>query len=659
MFHSKILKTGILLLLIHQIGLAQKSDKIFMKINGENISLSEFENIYKKNNSVPTAEHKTIDEYIELFINYKLKVKEAEEMGLDTSKAFKNELAGYKKQLSQPYLIDTSVGESLIKEAHERIKYDVNASHILVRVGSEASPADTLKAYNRVMEYRKRLLKGEDFTKITEEAKKLNDKDLIIENLGYFTAFQMVYPFESAAYNTKPGQISNIVRTSFGYHVLKVADKRPSKGEIKVAHIMIKTGKADTPEQVKNAEVKANEIYQQLTAGEDFGKLAQMHSDDKSSASKGGELPMFGTGRMVPEFEEAAFALAKNGEFSKPIRTSYGWHIIKRLEKKEIGSYEEMKSDLKQRVQKDGRYSQSKSSLVNKLKAEYGVKPNLKNIDALLPLLDSNYFKGNFNTELAAKLDAKKTIFSIHDQKYSKKEETYTQTNFIEYLKKTAKKQNMPSDKKAYLQNALKKYQDETILKFEEDNLESKYPQYKMLSKEYRDGILLFDLMDKKVWSKAVNDTTGLKDFYEKNKPNYFFPERVKAEIYSCKDLAICNQTRKLVLEGEKTEGDILASINKDSQLNLKTEKNTYQKGDNEIVDKVQWKKGISEDVVLNNQYNFVVIQEILPPSQKSFNESRGLVTSEYQNYLESDWIKSLRNKYKVEVFRDVIAEIK
>ena len=348
----------------------KKNDPVILTVEKENVTLSEFEAVYNKNNNVSAnVEQKTPAEYMELFINYKLKVKEAEALGLDTVESYKQELQGYLKQLSDPYLVDKQYTEDMVREAYDRLQYDVKASHVLIRVEEDASPEDTLKAYKKITEIYNKAKAGADFGDLAIKNSEDPSAKQNRGELGYFTAFRMVYPFESAAYNTPVGSVSKPVRTSFGYHILKVEDKRPEIGEIRAAHIMVASKAGDGKDLQINAEKKINEIYERVLAGEDFGQLARMYSDDNGSKGRGGELPWFGSGRMVAEFENAAFALDSNGAISKPVRSQYGWHIIKRLDKKNIGSYEDEYKRLKSRVEKDRRGEGSKESLVKKIES--------------------------------------------------------------------------------------------------------------------------------------------------------------------------------------------------------------------------------------------------------------------------------------------------
>jgi peptidyl-prolyl cis-trans isomerase SurA len=632
---------------------AQKNeDAVLMTIGGNRVTVSEFENVYHKNNSKESVtDTKSLNEYVDLFVNFKLKVKEAEELGLDTAKAFKEELAGYRKQLAQPYLTDKDVNEKLLRQTYERLNEDVHAAHILVKVSETALPKDTLEAYNKIMKIRTRILKGEDFNKVASE-KGVSDDPSAIENggdLGYFTALQMVYPFENAAYNTKVGEISMPVRTRYGYHILKVTDRRKAQGEVLVAHIMIRTPNNMTADDSLKLYGKMTEIYTKLKAGEKFDELAQQYSDDKSSAKKGGELPWFGTGKMPLEFENASFALKNKGDYSPIMRTKYGWHIIKLIDKKGLASFDEMKNELKAKVTKDSRAQAGRSSLIAKIKTEYKFKENLKARDEFYKIIDTTFFNGTWDAAKAAKFN--KPMFNLNDK-------TYTQTDFANYLA-SHQSQRPKTDPKVVIDPLYSQFVDETAIAYEEARLDQKYPEFKALMQEYRDGILLFELTDQKVWSKAVKDTTGAKDFYEKNKNNYMWDERAEASVYTASDEKVAKQLRTL-LKKKKTEKEILELINKDSLLNLAVETRIFNKGENEFVDK-NWNPGISEDIndTKNKKVVIVVVDKLLKPTPKLYQDSKGMVTADYQSYLEKEWINSLKKKYAVSIDKTVLATIK
>lgn len=628
---------------------AQQDDaSVLMTISGTPVTLGEFKKVYLKNNQKEGAiDMKDVREYLELYINYKLKVREAEEEKLDTGATFINELKGYRKQLAQPYLTDREVTDALIREAYDRMQKDVHASHILINLNHDALPKDTLAAYNRVMKIRDMIIKGADFNKVARDSS--NDPSAKDNggDLGYFTGMQMVYPFETAAYITKPGQISMPVRTKFGYHIVKVHDMRDAQGEIVAAHIMVKlpSGASDSAAQV--AKIKIDEIYGKLKNGEKFDDLAVKFSDDKGSAKNGGQLPPFGTGRMVPEFEKAAFALNNNGDFSEPVRTSYGWHIIRRLEKKPVPTFEEKKQDLKTMVGRDSRADVSKASMINRIKKEYGFKEVPKNKDLFINALDSSLVSGEWTADKMKNFN--KSLFTFAGK-------TITQTDFARYIEDHQTKKGN-SDARQIGYQLYQQFVDETCLQHEENQLETKYPEFKSLMQEYRDGILLFDLTDKKVWSKAVKDSAGLAGYYEKNKNNYMWDRRCDAIIYTCSNEKIASSALKL-LKKKKPMVEVLTTLNKDSQLNVNTKDGKFTKGENEIIDAIEWKTGLSPNMTRNNSVVFVDVIRILEPMPKTLDEAKGIITADYQNHLEKEWISSLRAKYPVTVNQDVLNSI-
>ncbi len=640
LFLSVLLATGFF------IKAQDNNEPILLKIAGDQITRSEFEKVYRKNNAKETNfDRKSLEDYLELYINYKLKVKEAEALKMDTSAAFINELAGYRKQLAQPYLVDKEVTENLIKEAYDRMKKDVRASHILIRLEENALPKDTLAAYNKIIKIRERLTKGADFVTVAKEVSEDPSAKDNGGDLGYFTGMQMVYPFETVAYNTKAGQISMPVRTRFGYHLVKVADIRDAKGEVMVAHIMIKMPTGSIAVDSIAAETKVNEIYAKLQGGEDFAELAARFSDDLTTSKNGGALAWFGTGRMVPEFEKVAFNLKNNGDYSQPVQTSYGFHIIKLLDKRGISSFEEKQGELKAQIARDSRSEVSRISMINRIKKESGFKEFPKVKDEMFKVADSTLIDGEWSAARATGMN--KVMFSLTDK-------NYTQTDFAAFVENHQTKRTGSAP--AVIMNSFyDQFVEESILSYEESRLDLKYPDFKALMQEYRDGILLFDLTDNKVWSKAVKDTVGLAAFYESNKSNYMWGQRVKAVVYTCANEVMAEKTRKLLKKKKTTRELLLAEVNKSSQLNLNIREGLFAKGEYEIIDQIEWKKGLSQNVAASGSVVFVDIKEVLSPQPKSLDECRGLVTSDYQTALEKEWISELRSKFPVELNKEVL----
>ncbi|HXH17583.1 MAG TPA: peptidylprolyl isomerase [Chitinophagales bacterium] len=622
---------------------------ILFTFGNNEVLLSEFDYVYRKNNINDDNAYskKSLDEYLELYINFRLKVKEAESLGMDTIQSIKDELKGYRQQLAKSYLQDREVTDNLLEEAYERSKYEVRASHILVSVEGEGLPADTLKAYNKAMELRKRIVKGEDFEKLARE----NSADPSVKDnggdIGYFTVMQTVYPFETAAYTTPVGQVSMPVRTKFGYHLIKVLDKRPAQGRINVAHILIKTPEGATPEQVAEAKKKADDILQQLRNGASFEELARKHSEDKLSAGKGGVLPEFSTGKMVMEFEKAAFALEKDGDISEPVRTDYGWHIIKRISKPGIPTYEEAKADLKKRVERDSRSALATEVLVARIKKENNFRENQKNKEALFKKIEKEL--SNPKITIADKTGLDKPLFEFAGKVYSQKD-------FVDFIETQQSKKRDALPFKIYT-DLYNKYAEKVCLEYQDSQLESKYPDFKALMQEYRDGTLLFALTDQKVWSKALQDTAGLKAFHEQNKNNYMWDKRLNAIIFTAKDAKTAKTARKLLSKGKLDTEAVLKKVNAKDSLNslLTMQQGIYEKGQSQLIDKIEWKEGLSADFPnADGSIMFVQVKKVIPPTPKSLDEARGFIVSDYQEYLEKEWIRQLREKYPVKVNQDV-----
>jgi peptidyl-prolyl cis-trans isomerase SurA len=647
-------KTALILFLFSAPAFAQNNgDKVLMTVGGEKVTVQEFENVYHKNPSGKESDPKSVNDYLDLYINFRLKVKEARDLGYDTSAAFKNELNGYRKQLSQPYLTDTIISDKLMKEAYDRIQWDVRASHVLIKCDADALPKDTLIAYNKAMKIRDRILKGEDFGKIANNesedpyAKQTKNGG----DLGYFTALMgFVYPFETAAYTLKEGEISMPVRSQFGYHIIKVTDKIKHV-EMTTAHIMVKFGKTMTKEDSANLEKKVNELYEKLKKGEVFDTLAVKFSDDPGSAKGGGKLQPFGrTSNYPQEFKDAAFGLSKDGDFSRPFKTRFGWHIVKRISVKEVGTYAEMKSDLKNKIAKDSRSNMSRTSLISKIKNWYNFKEDLKARDELAgkTIMDSSIFKGKWDAKKAASL--KKTVFSLGGK-------NYTQQDFAKYIE-SHQASRPPMAYLSVISSMYKTWVEETLVAYEESQLDKKYPKFKALMDEYRDGILLFELTDKKVWSKAVKDTAGLKDYYAKNKDHFKWEERIEAKTYICADANTSAKVKDMLKKG-KTDKEILDKLNKNAQVLVQVENaRTYNKGDNKTLD-ASWAPGPTADMNDGGKVKFMYVTKLIAPTPKSLSEAKGLVTAEYQTFLEKEWIDTLKKKYEVKVDKEVLKLVK
>jgi len=626
---------------------AQTADPILMTINGKPVLKSEFEYIYNKNNTNNSLDKKTLEEYVDLFVNFKLKVEEAKRQGIDTTASFINELAGYRSQLTKPYLTDSKVDEALLQEAYNRSKEDVEVSHILIRVPQSATPADTLKAWKEINTIWKRLQK-EEFAKVAKEVSQDQSAEQNGGYIGWISAFRTVYPFETTAYNTPVGTYSKPIRTAFGYHIVKVQGRRNSMGEILVSHIMTFTSQGDEAAN-KKAKATIDSIYQRIKAGDDFGVLAQKHSQDKGSSVKNGELPWFGTGRMVPEFETAAFALKNTGDVSEPIQSAYGWHIIKLLDKKGLAPYDEMKADLERKVKRDERANKGQQAFVAQLHKDYNYQINTLNLQEFTKLLGTKTLSDSiFNIEIS-KLD--KPLFS-----FAKK--TYSQADFAKYLKKnSASEKTTASD---IIDEKINNFSDAELLAYEDSQLENKHDDFRFLMQEYHDGILLFEVSNREVWDKASKDTEGLAKYFSENKADYTWEKpHFKGRIISCKDKGTFKAAKSIVQKSHTDSIDkYLRTRLNDSIQYVKIDKGLYVQGENKAVDKFIFKT--KEKYEAGKDYPFVFVSgKMLKNKPEDYTDVRGLVTADYQEYLEQEWIKALRAKYPVTVDQNVLKTVK
>ncbi len=650
-------KIIVLLLIFSGIqGAIAQNDPIVMEIDGKPVTKSEFLQIYLKNNPSPKFDQASLDEYVEMFTKFKLKVAEAEKLGYDTIPKLKKELDGYRKQLALPYLIDSVENQAMVAQAYDRIKNEVRASHILIRVDANASPKDTLAAYNKIMALKARVEKGEDFASVAKMKNGSEDPSAASNggDLGFFTAFQMVYPFEEKAFTTQIGQVSEPFRTRYGYHIVKVTDKRPSRGTIRVAHIMVSTGKDATNEAKGNAEKKINEIYDKLVAGEKWETLVSLHSDDANSVKKNGELPTFGSGttqRMVPAFEDAAFALKEVGQFSKPVKTDFGFHIIKLIEWKEVSSFESMKKELQTKVNKDERSKKTQDAFVSKLKANYHYAyKGDKNLKWFNEKLDSTYYQGKWTAD--GKLKSNKALFELNGET-----KDFTQQEFAKYLEKNFRGVKR-DENKVVVAKQYKSWEKAAILQYEESILPTKYPEYRALLKEYHDGIILYEIMQDRVWNKAVKDTAGLRAYFMANQTKYTWQKRLDATVYECLNKDIAAKVSGMLQNDTINSKHVLDVVNKDSELNLKVKMNKFDIAQTPFLANKALSKGVNQAYEFEGKFYVVKVAAVLEPGLKEFSEAKGMATSDYQNYLESTWLEALKSAHSVKVNKDVLYQI-
>jgi peptidyl-prolyl cis-trans isomerase SurA len=600
------------------------------------VPADEFIYLYRKNHTEKSGEftQQKIEEYLDLFINFKLKVEEARRRGLDTTRAFLKEYGTYREELRKPYLPDTRILDSLVELTYKRMKEEVRASHILLNLKPDAAPEDTLKVYQRAIEIRNRILAGEAFEAVAVASSEDPSAQINKGDLGYFTAMQMVYPFEQAAYTTPAGSISMPVRTRFGYHLVKVIDRQPARGEVEVSHIMIRTGEGFDNEKAKNTIF---DIYEQLQKGMKWEELVKEHSQDPSSKDNGGKLRPFGVGAMagVPEFERMAFALKKPGDLSDPFQTQFGWHILRLESKISLPAFQDMAASLKNRVSRDERSQVSRQVLQSKMKKTFGFTEDPQVKAKVLALADTALHTGKWK--------AKPEAVAPTDVLFVMKGKPHAAIDFLLFAERSQKPNSVAPAQ--YLEQLYNQYIDEALGQLMEEKIRLENPDYNWLLKEYYEGILLFEIMEKEVWNKATADTVGQQNYYKTHASDYRAGERVKAKIFSAPSKVMLGEVLKPLIEA----GDSVKIQEFVREQNIRQETGAFEKTDRPVLGKISWSKGVF--LAENNGTHYLVwVRDLIPPGSRSFSDARAAVISDYQNHLEKRWLEQLRKKYPVKI---------
>lgn len=629
-------------------------DPVLLTVGDREVHVSEFRYIYEKNNPKAAELYKedNLREYLGLFINFKLKVAEGYATGLDTLPALREEMDTYRRQLAGPYLTEKQIAEGLAREAYDRMKTEVRASHILLAVPVGAMGSDTVAAYEKIKTIREKALKGQSFESLARQYSDDPSAAMNGGDLGYFRGLRMVYEFENVAYQTPVGQVSQIFRTEFGYHILKVVDKRPSRGVVTVAHLMLRAPSGISTEDSVAAKRKIDELYKRAKKkSANWDELVTQFSDHGPSKGNGGRLDPFAAGGLgLPTFEEAAFSIKKPGKVAKPVHSPYGWHIIKLIEREPVAPYDSMAADLRRQVLGKSRAKANKERLFETLKTRHNLR-----IDGTAEV----WLKANAEPLILAAntrspgsdLDLRRPLA------YLSTTDTLFSADLMEYLTKN-NRSIQGASYEARVLDGFGKLQRYALEEFELDNLPSREPAYASLLREFEEGTILFRLMEEKVWNKAIADTAGLRTFFAANRDNYHFEERVKASMYSVPDLETLAQLKStLEKEPALSQNELLARFNQSSALNLQINDGTYGRGQNKLLDKVEWAMG-DTTVQEGKRYVLVRIEQVLPARQKTLAESRGLAIADYQAKLEEEWLKSLRVKYPVELDESVVESL-
>lgn len=639
--NKRLLSVAVIAAAIMSSATAKNDDPVLMTINGKKVPLSEFEYLYNKNNS-QQVKQQSIDEYVDMFVTYKLKVADAEAAGIDTTQAFIKEYTGYCMDLAMPYFQDSGVEEELLAKAYSHMSEDVDVSHIMLHLGSNKNEADSLKA--KLDNMRTEILNGASFEELAykhsiDGAAKQNKG-----RMGFITANKWPYTFEDAAYETPVGEISPVIETPFGYHIVKVHARRPAKGTINAKHIL-KLTQGMTQEQAAQAKVQIDSIYNLLKSGADFTQLARTESQC-GSARQGGDLGWFGAGQMIPEFEEVAFSL-KKGEISEPVKTRFGYHIILKVDEKGVPAFDEVRDNLLNKFQDDERGNMARQKRLEDLKKEHKTHLNdnaLKTIhDALVKnaKYDSTFIKEYANSPLIIGQAGKLTV---------------TCADVLKAMPVIAEVR--AEDGFTIFKSTANQLLDTKTLEYEASVLSNKDEDFRNLTNEYRDGMLLFEISNRKVWDKASKDKEGLEKYFQANKYKYYWngPKYKGYIVFATNDSTMA-EVRKFIETTAINNDSVSKTLRKKFGKDVKVEKVLAAKGENAIVDHIAFCGPKPE---IKGKW-----QVFMPYNGKRISwaeeaaDVRGPVTSDYQAKLEKEWVKSLREKYPVKINQKALQKVK
>ncbi len=657
---TRIIIVSVIFFLVQLSVFAQKDDDLTLfTINGQPTKLSEFKYIYDKTSGANADySRQSLEEYLELYVKFKLKVQKARSMKLDTVPTLKSELMGYRQQLANSYLIDRQITDKLMREAYERKKQDVDISHIMIAVNQNATPGDTLKALNRIKDIQAQIKNGKSFE---EMAATYSDDNTSKENggrVGYITAVLSngFYDLETAAYTAPLNQLVGPVRTTLGYHLVKVNNRREARGEMEVAHILVRTGEEwATPEQASKV-IKT--VEEKLNAGESFEELAKTYSQDRATSNKGGYLGSFGINRYEISFENAAFGLEKDGDISRPFLTSAGWHIVKRISRKEMLPYAQERSRLESIIRNDSRFELASKALVDRIKKEGKFVETLQPFWSFRDTLSAAFLTLAWRAPEISDRD-NRVLFQ-----FGSKREVFL-ADFMDYVQRAARerislgRQNITPKEVANTLYA--NFIKEQTLKFEESQLEEKYPEFKALMREYEEGILLFEATKILVWDKASQDTTGLENFFKTVSSKYNWEDRVNVTQYIINSEGLAKAAEIREAAKKMSPKDVLEKFNSGATSLIAAEEALVEKGRNSTLDALNWSAGTLSENELDNvkkTVSFYKIENVVPNSPKTLREARGYVVADYQDYLEKKWVESLMKEYDVKVNKRVLSRL-
>ncbi|MBQ7212708.1 MAG: peptidylprolyl isomerase [Muribaculaceae bacterium] len=641
---AKILFSALLLLAVVA-GAMAASDPVLMKINGQKVKLSEFEYMYHKN-SDQQVQPLTLDEYVDMFVNYKLKVLAAEEAGIDTTASFRKEFAGYRADLAKPYLRDQSVEDDLLQKAYQQAAEEVHVAHIMLNLAPNSEGEK--ESYARLDSIRNEVINnGQSFEALCEKFSIDNGSKRNGGDQGFIDGQRgLPYTFVDAAFSTPVGEISKPFTTPYGYHIVRVIERRPSRGQVQARHIFKKLMNEYTPEEEARTVAVMDSLYNVLQSGSvSFEEVAMKNSED-GTARNGGMLGWFAPAQMIPEFSDVVFAM-KNGEISKPFKTRFGYHIAQRLNWKGVGTFDELKPQLLNAIRGDERSNKAELARLEQLKSVY--KPAVQR-SAMKKLHEALVANGGLDSVVTS--DPK--VRSLVAGKVGSKKVTLG-----EVFDKMPVSAKINADEASRLiEGYVNRSLDRCTLECEMDHVEATNADFRNLVNEYRDGILMFDISNRNVWEKASQDKAGLEDFFKNNRSNYSWPEaKYKGYVVYATSDSVLTEVKGYLAQNPVKGEEMAKALRAKFAKEVKVEKVVAAKGESPVVDNIAFGGAAPDE---KGRWKFFFSPEgklIAAPEEAA--DVRGPVTTDYQNYLEQQWVKSLRDKYKVEVDQKVLKMVK
>ncbi len=618
------------------------SSSTLLKIEDEAHSVADFLEVLDK--KADTEDDLNLEDQIDLFINYQLKVKEAVELRLDTLSDFQEEFKRYRDQIADNYIANGQVTDALVEETYDRLKTEVKASHILIKVPDTASANKCKELLDKAKNVAGKARRGADFESLALQYSEDPSAQKNKGNLGWFRAFQMVYPFESKAYELKKGDISSPVETPYGYHIIKKTGERPSQGKIRVAHIMITSKKQDTTRT--SAKQKIQGIYDRLQNGADFSRLAEEESHDKRTASKGGKLNPFAVGEINSDaFEEVAFSL-EDGAISKPLRSRFGWHIIKKLGNEPVAPLAEKKAELVKRIKTSDRVKLLNDKIQENILEYHEMQVDSSVVDKLAQSVDSTVYR--YKWKAPKNLKSSEAIFLSIDTL------TYSLGDLARYFQKQQRTLTQNSQYSNMVEEALGKFVYAKLVKHHKNQLEKIAPDFRDKMQGYKEGLMVFELMERKVWDKAKKDSTALKEHYQQHKEKYLAKPRISGLLVNAQGIKDLKKLKEQV-----TSTDSIALLKKQFPSIEVIRMDKHPINDTRLPQRLKIRENRTRIYRKENPAKIVRIDKHHPEEPLSFEKARGMVVADLQEKMEKDFVKRLRKKYKVEMDDEVLNELK